>query len=1010
MSDPGQPAADQEVRDRFATELDMSFFLEAGAGSGKTSVIVDRVVNLVRRGRGLGEIVAITFTEKAAGELRERIRAELARAGQTDALREVEAAPIQTIHAFAASILRERALDAGLDPDFRVLDQLQADLRFAQSWRSWLWSERGPAALERALDLGLPLRDLQFAAEQLSRNRDLNGDQAAIAANEDLPEEQRERDQVLADLTPALQQFIEEDAERRRREGLLTYDDLLLEARDLLAGSAEARRDLRERYRAVLIDEFQDTDPLQAQIALLLAAEPDTDDWTRARPGPGRLVLAGDPKQSIYRFRRADIDIYEQVRAMFAASPETAVIASLTVNFRAKPQLCGWQNRVLPGVLKADEDQPQAQARWEATVAHRRDRDDRGAAVAVISSDRQFDRAPEARRAEAALVANLIQHMREPDSTLGALPSAGGARAPEYRDVAVLVRTRTGADFYTAALDRAGIPYHFDSGQGFYQRPEIRAIAALLQALDDPSDEAATVAVLKSPPAAASDPELHELRHALGDDPLRLDAARLPESYGGRLREPIAALSALRRALPGLGLPELIDHVIRASGLLEAQAVGARPAEMRQRQGNLRMLVQRAAQFAEHEDNSLRSFARWLSQRGVRSLPESESATTEADDDAVRILTIHQAKGLEFPIVIVPKLQDQPASGADFIVDRPNHRLEFQLGDERKPFRTPGYAAALRRDRAYAEAEARRMLYVAATRARDWLILPSFPADSLSRRESFHTYLDEAAPHWRVRDADPDTLTLSPRTFDAAPSPQPMLAVPPHEALRREWRERHDAAIAGGSRQVDSVAPSRLHREAVGEGAEEADAADIAADIGVNASEREDDEDRSINPLDFGQAVHEALEAADFGDPELTGERAVRICRRRHIPPQPVLAHVERTLQSELIRRAARSALVHRELPITTIQASESSESSETGTTISEGVADLLFSDRGRWILVDYKSDEFLPVERRDAYNRQVRLYVSMLGAANVVVDEAYILLTATGEALAVPLEGDPDA
>ena len=176
--------ADQEVRERVISELGTSFFIEAGAGSGKTSVIVSRLVNLVRSGVAPSEIVAITFTEKAAGELRDRIRSELAAVGELAALRDLDLAPFQTIHAFAAAILRECALEAGLDPDFRVLDQLQEDLRFAQSWRSWLWSGDAPRdALQRSLDLGLSLDDLQLAAQQLSRNRDLVGDELELASS-----------------------------------------------------------------------------------------------------------------------------------------------------------------------------------------------------------------------------------------------------------------------------------------------------------------------------------------------------------------------------------------------------------------------------------------------------------------------------------------------------------------------------------------------------------------------------------------------------------------------------------------------------------------------------------------------------------------------------------------------------------------------------------------------------------------------------------------------------------
>ncbi len=983
------PPIDQDVRERIIREIDTSFFLEAGAGSGKTSVLVGRIAHLVRQGWALPQIVAITFTEKAAGELRERIRAELAAEGALRALQDVDAAPIQTIHAFAADILRERALDAGLDPGFRVLDQLQADLRFTQSWRTWLWSGDAPqSALQRALELGLSLRDIQLAAEQLTRNRDLDTPVAAPGALNEAAEDQQRRDAALADLTEALRAFVDAAAAQRRRAGELTYDDLLLEARNLLIDAPQARRDLKRRYRAILIDEFQDTDPLQSQIALLLSADPDTDDWTQARPGPGRLVLAGDPKQSIYRFRRADIDVYEQVRDIFARSPETCAVAALRVNFRAKPRLCAWQNRVLPRVLTPNPDFPRAQARWVATVPHRAEG---GAGVAVVASQRQFQRADEARRAEAVTVANLIAHIHAAVSPLGQLPTPNGSRPPQFRDIAILLRTRTGADHYTEALDRAGIPWHFDSGQGFYQRAEIRAVAQLLQTLDDPGDEVAAIAVLKSPLIAASDQELLELRTLLGASPIRLDSALLPSHYQGRLREPIERLSALRAELHRFRLPELVDHVIRASDILIAQASGVRPAQMRQRQANLRMLVQRAARFADHDD-ALRPFVRWLSQRGLRSLPESESPTTEADDDAVRMLTIHQAKGLEFPVVILPKLQDQPGFGADFIVDRPNQRLEFRLGDPRAPFRTSGYAAALRRDAAYTDAEARRMLYVAATRARDWLFLPSFPADSLARRDSFHTVLDEASPHWLQPDlgeaADPDVVARTPRDFDAAPNPTAELTVPEVDDLRDQWRERHRQAT-DGQREIEARAPSRMgHEEALAL---------------VEAGGERGDPLESFSPLDFGAAVHEALEAADFDDSEVTRRRTARICRRRLAPHDEVLAHVERAIRSPLLRRAAAAGAVLRELPLATIDDHE-----DDRTTITEGVADLLFSEGGsehdRWVLVDYKSDASIPPQRLDAYHRQIRQYASMLAAAAVDVAEAYLLLTATGEALPVPL------
>ena len=964
--------ADQDARERVIRDLDVSIFLEAGAGAGKTSVLVARVVNLVRSGTPLSDIVAITFTEKAAGELRDRIRSELAVAGLRDSPLDVDAAPIQTIHAFCAGILRKHALVAGLHPDFRVLDQLQADLRFAHSWRTWLWGAgRREPGLQRLLELGLPLSELQQAADQLSRNRDLRGD-FGDALEDDATDEQSERDAALSDVIPLLCRFLDADAAQRRRDGGLSYDDLLLETRDLLMRSRNVREALRERIRCLLIDEFQDTDPLQAQIALLIASEPDTDDWTQARPGAGRLVLAGDPKQSIYRFRRADIDVYEQVRDLFRASPETAQIVSLEVSFRARPALSAWHSRVLPRVLRPDEDFPRAQARWEASQPHRDESAGVGRpAVVAIPSNREFDRAAEAREAEARLLANLIEHMRQPDALLGLLPDADGPRSPGYRDVAILVRARTAAEFYTKALDRAGIPYHFDSGQGFYQQPEIRAVAQLLAALDDPSDEAAAIAVLKSPLRAASDAEIYEWRAGAEDS---------------RLSAWTEEMESLRARIRGLNLPELIDQVIRVSGLLEAQAAGAAPSQMRQRQANLRMLVQRAAHFADDHGSALRPFVRWLTQRGARHLPESESATTEADDDAVRILTIHQAKGLEFPIVILPKLQDQPPQGSNFFVNRAHDRLEFSLGGERNrpTFRTPGYAAAQIRDRAYADAESRRMLYVAATRARDWLILPSFPAESLRSRDAFHSVLDEAAPGWTTPDTAADMLVLSPRVFDAAPRARPELRMIPLEDLRNRWQDWHTTAIAGGNATIETTAPSYAYKS--------------------SGTDEDDDSERSdsaFNPLDFGSAVHEALEIADFANLQVTRRRTVRAARRRLVPEELVLAHVERALATDVMQRAAQSSDIYRELPLNTIAA----PSEDAPSVITNGIIDLLFQDDGRWILVDYKSNATADDVMVAAFAPQLQRYVEMLGAAGVNVVEAWLLFTSTGNAVSVPLD-----
>ena len=1074
MTNSSAPA-DQDVRRRVIHELDTSFFLEAGAGTGKTSVLVARVVELARRGVALDRIVAITFTEKAAGELRERIRQELARAGLTGAVREVESAQIATVHAFAATLLRERALDAGLDPNFRVLDQLQSDLRFRQSWRAWIWSDAPPAAqaaLQRGLALGLELRDLQAAAEHMSRNRDLDpsppidegpdlatdldqfereaaalavacaslapgsqqaaqnlltgvrecreGEQSEIGprlarldfrgaptARDHERAELREhwfalrdardtllrqiRDETLAELTLALRQFILEDAAKRRRDGVLSYDDLLLEARDLLVRHEAARRALRARFHTILVDEFQDTDPLQAEIVLLLAAGRDTDNWREAEPGPGRLLLVGDPKQSIYRFRRADIDTYEEVRQLFQQTaedgPEAVAIERLRVNFRARPSLADWQNRALRVLLRDDPAHPRAQASFQPIEPHRRET---GGGVLTIPSVAQYPRVDAARQAEAELVARVVAHLSEGRSDLGRVPTDAGSRPPLLREIAILIRTRTSIAAYTSALNRAGIPYHFDSGQGFYQRPEIRAAAHLLQALDDPTDAVAALAVLKSPLVAASDQELYDYVHARPGESARLllNPQVVPPEYEGRLRERIEAISELRAAVCDLPLPQLVDRTIRESGLLEAQLLSG--AEAAERQANLRMLVQRAHDFASSEADSLRPFVRWLSQRQERNLPESESPTSEADDDVVRILTVHQAKGLEFPVIILPKLFDRPGGTSKFIVDRSNGRVAYRLGRDQQ-FATPGIAAAEQRDEAYAEAEARRMLYVACTRARDWLILPSFRPQTMSSNGAFHGFLEEADPGWLTRTGDPAVRVLAPDQFDALRARPREEAPIAHAELRQQWDRLHAEALANGDPRTTAQTPSGL-------------AGDLAKHERESPTEEDDGEQELAypsppDPLLFGSAIHAALEVADLHDPALTEQRVRRICAAADPPADAVLSQVERTLASPLFERVRQASEVHRELPLTTVQPDGAGE-----TTITEGVADLLFRESDRWVLVDYKSDREIPPDRLAGYQVQIQTYAQMLQTMGITPVEAWLLQTPTGASIKIPL------
>jgi ATP-dependent helicase/nuclease subunit A len=446
--------ADAKARSRILTEFGTTFFVEAAAGTGKTTALVGRIVGLIRSGSGtLARTVAVTFTEKAAGEMKLRLRLEIEKAraeakpeerDRLDrALEELELARIGTIHAFCGDLLSERPIEAGVDPVFKMVAEEEADALADESFERWLQriladAPEGPRRiLRRRSGFDPPQEQLRAAMHTLCKHRDFaqawrrdpfdrNGaidellDELAelgelaptssephhpLARNlaeialfvreatrleavrprdyDGLEAELRElarnkrrfkgweykgwakttfrdlsRDEVLArrdgvranleafiaaseaDLAPllheALQAAIADYELLKSKSGCLDFLDLLIKARDLVRDHGGVREELQNRFTHFFVDEFQDTDPLQAEILLLLAADdPGLTDWRAVRPVPGKLFLVGDPKQSIYRFRRADVALYEEIkRRLLGVGAE---LLHLTTSFRAPP-------------------------------------------------------------------------------------------------------------------------------------------------------------------------------------------------------------------------------------------------------------------------------------------------------------------------------------------------------------------------------------------------------------------------------------------------------------------------------------------------------------------------------------------------------------------------------------------------------------------------------------------------------------------------------------------------
>ena len=439
--------------------------------------------------------------------------------------------------------------------------------------------------------------------------------------------------------------------------------------------------------------------------------------------------------------------------------------------------------------------------------------------------------------------------------------------------------------------------------------------------------------------------------------------------------------------------------MLRESRLLDAQFLhGTRSDD---RAANLQTLILRAAEFAEAEGDTLRPFVQWLAQRQTQDLSEAESPTSEVAGDVVRIMTIHQAKGLEYPIVILPKLaagnrQDRTKvivnRTSDPETGQPRNTLDIQIGRAGSDIRTPGFDKE--REKKFTDAEERRILYVAATRAKDWLILPKFNAKRNSA-DSFYSILDEAGA-WD----DASGARIFPLSaFDAfSPEPPEPLEVD-HLSLNKQWSERRDAALAAGKVNFTVETPSKKHGDLV----------KVQREDHAGEDDDPDDEtrtdDRAISSredaLRFGTAVHRCIELAGIDDLDAAKRITAHVAAIEALNPDDLDAHVRNALAHNLLKRAAAADQHFLEMPMV------SARESDGHTEITEGLADLAFRESAGWVIVDFKSDRAHDAARDGQYGAQVRDYARMLRDAGEPVSEAWLLYTADGVQVQVPL--DPD-
>jgi ATP-dependent helicase/nuclease subunit A len=1077
------PVADQAERDRLVSELERTFFVEAGAGTGKTAAVVSGIVARVAAGRlAMERLVAITFTIAAAGELRVRIREALeAAAGSaaTDGERlrlrqgasEVDRARIETIHAFCSALLRLHPLEAGLPPDFEALADLAGDLDVRERFRRWFDSltpgEPGAEAVRRGLLLGvrpdgllklfIALNDnwdlveeadwpmgtisavnqarllgedvqrcvgllpychtpdqlyqrvdaLRVVASRLGEAADEDAALVALIALESAPtlghagslhnwdavdgvnacrtiretfhaavEEAEDvlgaaRTAAISGIASELRDLVLSYAEERRQRGLVTYQDLLVRARNLLRDHPDVRAALQARWDFVAVDEFQDTDPLQAELALRLCAAVDEADggWRELPPAPGRLCVVGDPKQSIYRFRRADIAVYAAVeRNLVGADPRARV--RLSVNFRSGRRIIEAVNAVFGGaggLMSANPASPGAQAEYVDLVAH---------APRIQGSVRAFGGPVDGPASamwlrEAQATGAVVQRVLAEGWTVGE-GTDRGPHACTADDICILMPSRTNLRNLERELEAAGIQYRLESGSLIIATQEVRDLLNILRSVDDPTDQVALVAALRSPAYGCSDSDLVRWRASGG----RWSYERPGGGAEPRVTAAISDLRDLHELRHTMSVPALIEEVLSRRLLRAAAFDDWRPREAHRR---YRFVADQARALARSGRSTLHDTVDHLERLARNPTYDSVATEESPDEHSIRVMTVHAAKGLEFPVVIVTGLGRKPVANRPVIVsDHTSGSVELHLGD----FTTAGWEVVDAREKSMEAAERVRLLYVALTRARDHLVVGLFRAAN------------------RGDETDAGRLDLRLRACDGV------------DALEEEWEAAAPGRRAG---EADGTTPEE-HWDA--EEAWVKGRAELLSRLGVLRTQtatglaHTDDEAgltheagedvatsrRGRAATSRGRAVHAVLQVIDLATAAGLDDLARAQAAAEGIPDQApeVAALVRAACESEPVRRA--TTLRHwREVPV----------GARIDGVLLEGFVDLLYElPDGRLVIVDYKTDAVRGAEvdrRMERYRLQGGVYALLVAeVTGREVARIEFVFAAAGEVRAV--------
>jgi ATP-dependent helicase/nuclease subunit A len=1094
---------DHEQRRLITEELHKNMMVEAAAGTGKTTSLVDRMLGLLCSGRcGIRNLVAVTFTRKAASELRGRFQVELEKSVQTSggkqkerlshALLHIEQAFIGTIHSFCARLLRERPVEAGVDVSFGELDPDSDHLLKKEAWREYI--ETLPVSdpegvLDECRSLGMRVPDYEEAFITFSDYPDVDlwpGEEHPLPLPDMKPVIQRIHDYAgyMKTLLPRLPEqwttdrliefyrefpdafptfdlsdpadiylllslfnrsrnviqkdwmahgmFTRDECkkeqerwERFRKEviapaltawhesryhtvikilkgarqiydhkrkilGKLNYQDLLMYAALLLRENSHVRKYFKHHYTHLLIDEFQDTDPVQAEVMLLLTAtDPHEKDWHRCIPEKGTLFVVGDPKQSIYRFRRADISTYYAVKRIICESgkpEERGLLVRLSANFRSQTPVREWVNLAFSNKFPKTESKQspvyvplcsgKADSADEAMMGMK--------GVYKLTVPRAYSKTNiEAAVYEAGVISRFIRR---------AIDYPVNSASPS--DFMIITRYRERLSLYADELQKYGIPYSITGGATLNEPRELNLLTLCLKAVLNPDNPVVLVGVLRSELFGISDAALYSYKKAGGKFNYN---ASIPETLmkpdAGTFIEAFETLKLFHKIMSKIPPIAALEKIIDILGLIPLACMGSG--------GHIKAgsLVKTVELLRKARDDifSPQELVDCLSDYVDQVVCHDGISILQEQTDVVRVMNLHQAKGLEAKVVFLADPSGESEKEPYIHINRGHGKTKGYLAVKKKAGTYRSTVCAIpqnweslsEEEKLYLDAEALRLRYVAATRACSVLVIVQREAKSANNPwHHFSPYLEAAGelPDY------PDVLPLQQEKtkYDTRDIEYVLNSINESRILpsRSTYAVEQAKEYALGKAAEETIAVLPVHQsESTGEGR------NITGESGV----------------EWGEMIHRLLETA-MNHPgknftPLAEALLAEYGLNTGLKEQALLV-VNAVIESEIWRRAQNSLSVFTEIPFQTLL-------DRTGAgkllTIIRGVIDLVFFETEGWVIVDYKTDRVKNNNDLESlaryYGRQVRFYADFWQrATGEKVNELGLYFTSPGKYVRIEL------